>query len=71
MCKLVEITRDAVPSNISIEFEHDPSLRATEIFIYNRNRKNIEKQGVRLIAYDNGDITVGIPQNLIDGVDII
>ena len=71
MCKLVEITRDAVPSNITIAFERDFSLRATKIVILNRNRDNIEEQGIKLIAYDNGDITVGIPQKLIDGVDII
>ena len=69
MCKLVEITRDAVPSNISIEFERDPSLRATEVLIINRGPNNREEYGMKIICYDNGKIEPGI--KLIDGVDII
>ncbi|KKL60350.1 hypothetical protein LCGC14_2206240 [marine sediment metagenome] len=58
MCKLVEITRDAVPSNISIEFERDASLRATKIVIFNHDRANNERDGIFLICSDKGEIFV-------------
>ena len=58
MCKLVEITRDAVPSNISIEFERDAACRAIKVVIFNRNPTGKMQDGVLLICYDNGEIVI-------------
>lgn len=69
MCKLVEIVRDAVPSNITIEFERDAAIRATSVFIINRKRNGEEGQGMRIICLDNGEVSGGV--NLMEGVDII
>lgn len=71
MCQLVQIKRDAVPSNIEIHFERDPSLRATEVIIINQDREGNERQAVKLIAQDNGNfMKVGQAVDLIDGVDV-
>ncbi len=72
MCQVLEITRGATPSNIAIEFERDASIRAVEILIINSDRNGVERQGVKVIATDNGKIMyVGKIQDIIDGVDII
>lgn len=72
MCQLVEIKRDAVPSNIVIEFERDASLRAVEIIVINKDRSGNERQAVKMIAQDNGTfIAVSKAMNLTDGVDIV
>ena len=72
MCQLVEIKKGAVPSNISIEFERDASMRAVEIIIINRDRNGIVCEGIKLIAQDNGKFySVSDPANLVDGVDIV
>ncbi len=62
----------AMPSNISIEFERDVPLRATEIFIINHDRKGNEKQVVKIIASDNGKtMSVSPAVNLVEGVAVI
>ena len=72
MCKVLEIQRDAVPSNIAIEFERDASIRGVEIIIINHDRDGNEGEGVKLIAQDNGTFKyVGRPQTLRDGVDVV
>ena len=72
MCKLVEIERSAVPSNITIEFERDASLRAVEIIVINKDRHGNEVQAVKMIARDSGTFfAVSGAVDLIDGVDII
>ena len=72
MCKIVEIDRGAVPSNISIEFERDASIRAVEIIVINRDRHGNEVQAVKMIAQDSGKFyRVSGAVDLIDGVDII
>ncbi len=58
MCKLVEIVRDAIPSNISIEFQRDASKRAFDVFIINSNRDGHNEQGVKIVCFDNGKIIV-------------
>ncbi len=72
MCQLVEIERGAIPSNISIEFERDASIRAVEIIVINRDRHGNEVQAVKMIAQDSGKFyRVSGAVDLIDGVDII
>ena len=71
MCRMVKISRDAVPSSIDIEFERDASLRATEVLIVNHKRNGDEGQAITLLCSDNGDIRVGKAQDLTAGVDII
>ncbi len=72
MCKMVEIERNAVPSNISIEFERDASIRAVEIIVINHDRDGNEVQAVKLIAQDNGMFyAVSDAVDLVDGVDIV
>jgi hypothetical protein len=72
MCQFVEIKKDAVPSNIGIEFERDASLRAVEMVVINHDRDGAERQAVKLILEDSGKITyAGKPQDLRDGVDIV
>ncbi len=72
MCQLVEIERDATPSNILITFERDASLRAVEIIVINKDRAGVERQAVKMIAQDNGTfIAVSKAVDLIDGVDIV
>ena len=72
MCKMVEIQRDTVPSNIGIEFERDASLRAVEIVIINKYRAGNERQAVKLIAADNGMfIKVSQAVDICTGVDIL
>ena len=72
MCKVMEIQRGAVPSNIAIEFERDASLRAVEIIIINHDRDGEERQAVKLIAQDNGTFyAVSEAVDLVDGVDIV
>ncbi len=71
MCRMVRISRDAVPSSIDIEFERDASVRATEVLIVNHKRNGDEGQAVKLICHDNGDITAGRAQDLTAGVDVI
>ena len=72
MCKVMEIQRGAVPSNIAIEFERDASLRAVEIIVINRDRDGEERQAVKLIAQDNGTFyAVSEAVDLVDGVDIV
>ena len=72
MCQLVGIERDAVPSNISIEFERDASIRAVEIIVINRDRHGNEVQAVKMIAQDSGKFyRVSGAVDLIDSVDIV
>jgi len=72
MCRMVEIKRDVVPSNIRIEFERDASIRAVKILIINHDREDNEKQGVVIIASDSGKImSVSPAVDLIEGVAII
>ncbi len=72
MCKIIEIERNAIPSNISIEFERDASIRAVEIIVINRDRDGNEVQAVKMIAQDNGKFyRVSDAVDLIDGVDIV
>lgn len=71
MCQMVKIEKNAIPSNIIIEFQRDASIRAIEILIINKDRDGVECQGIKLIATDNGKIMyVSEPQDLVDGVDI-
>ena len=70
MCRMVRISRDAVPSSIDIEFERDASVRATEVLIVNHKRNGDEGQAVKLICYDNGEIRVGAAVDLAHGVDV-
>ncbi len=71
MCQLIEIKKDAVPSNIRIEFERDASLRAVEILIINHDRSGNEKQGVKIIASDSGKImSVSPAVDLTEGLNI-
>ena len=72
MCQLVEIERDAIPSNITILFERDASLRAVEIIVINRDCDGNEVQAVKMIAQDSGKFyRVSGAVDLIDGVDIV
>ena len=72
MCKLIEINRGAVPSNITIEFERDASIRAVEIIVINKDRDGNEVQAVKMIAQDSGTfLAVSGAVDCIDGVDII
>ena len=72
MCQLVEIKRDAVPSNIEIHFEPDASLRAVEIIVINHDRDGNEVQAIKMIAQDSGKFyRVSGAVDCIDGVDII
>lgn len=71
MCQMIKIKRDAVPSNITIEFERDASLRAVAIVVINHNCDGEEVEGVKLIAQDNGKFyAVGTPKELRNGVDL-
>ena len=72
MCQSIEIKKDALPSNISIEFERDVPLRATEIFIINHDREGNEKQVVKIIASDNGKtMSISPAVDLVEGVAVI
>ncbi len=72
MCKVMEIQRGAVPSNIRIEFERDASMRAVEILVINLDRDGEERQAVKLIAQDSGRFyAVSEPVDVRDGVDIV
>ena len=72
MCQLVEIKRDTVPSNITIEFERDASIRAVEIIVINHDRDGNGVQAVKMIAQDSGKFyRVSGAVDLIDGVDIV
>ena len=68
MCRLIEIRKGAVPSNITIEFERDASLRAVEVLVVNRDRSGRERDGVVLFCEDSGRITPGPVAELADGV---
>lgn len=58
------------PPTISVEFEREASMRATEIVIINKGRKG--EYGVRLLAHDTGVIKwYNPPHALIDGIDIL
>jgi len=69
MCRIIEIQRDVVPANISIEFQRDAPLRATEVIIINKNPSG-EEYGVVLMCADNGKITVGKPMSITEGARI-
>ncbi len=72
MCKIVNVGVGEHPDHINIEFERDPSLRAREVVIVNHNAKTgKERQVVKLICYDNGEITAGKAVDLVDGVDVL
>ena len=72
MCHLVEIKRDAVPSNIRIEFERDASLRAVEILVINHDHNGNEVQAVNMIAQDSGKFyRVSGAIDMIDGIDVV
>lgn len=72
MCDTIDHRRDTTGTSIKVEFEHNPSLRATEIIIINQDRDGNECQAVKLIAQDNGKfMAVSKAVDLIDGVDIV
>ena len=72
MCKVVRVGVGEHPDHISIEFERDPSLRACEVVVVNRSAKTgEERQAVKLICYDNGEIKAGRIADLVDGVDVL
>ena len=71
MCKMVEIQRGAIPSNITIEFQRDTSSRVMEVVIVNRDQVGEEKQGIKLLCFDNGKIKSNGPVNILEGVDIL
>lgn len=56
MCKLVEITRDAIPGKISIEFERNAALRAIKVVIINRDHNGNEGEVIAFNCLDNGGI---------------
>ena len=69
---LAHMVRTTPPDKITVEFQRDASLRVTEVVIVNHNHAGNERQGVRFMCHDNGDITMlGGPVNLIEGVDIL
>ncbi len=69
---VIKIEEIAIPSNISIAFERDASIRAVEIIVINYDRAGNECQAIRMIAQDNGKFyKVSGAVDLIDGVDII
>ena len=72
MCRFIEIQRDAVPSNITIEFERNASIRGTEVLVVNRNRAGEDVDAVKVLCFDNGKIgqIVG-PGDLMHGGDLI
>ena len=70
MCQLIEIRKGAVPSNITIEFERDASIRAVEALVVNHGRDGAERDGVVLLCHDNGRITPGQVSELADGAEM-
>lgn len=72
MCETIDHRRESTKQSIVVEFERDPSLRATEIIVINKDRKGNDKQAVKLIASDSGNfMAVGKATDLIDGVDLV
>ena len=67
MCEIVEIGLKGRNKNITIEYERDASLRATEIIIVNNGQKG--EYGLRLTCLDTGEIRGGY--ELTDGTDIV
>ena len=70
MCETIDHRRQ-VGKNILIEFERDPSLRATEVLVINQDRNGRECQGVKITCYDNGKMVVSRVNDIIEGVDIV
>ncbi len=72
MCDTIDHRRESTGKSIVIEFERDPSLRATEVVIVNQDRDGDERQAVKVICADSGKIMyVGKVQDLADGVDVV
>ena len=72
MCNTINHRREITGTSILVEFERDPSLRATEVIVINQGRDGVERQAVKMIASDNGMFyQVGKAVDLIDGVDIV
>ena len=72
MCDTIDHRRAGTGTSIKVEFERDPSLRATEIIVINQGRDGVDRQAVKMIAADNGTfIAVSKAVDLIDGVDIV
>lgn len=69
MCESISIPKGQGLGPILVEFQRDASMRLTEIVIINTGRDGQERQGMKVICKDNGDIKGGL--NLIEGVDII
>jgi len=53
---MLEVERDVVPENISIEFERDAAIRAVRIVVFNMGRQ--DEYSCELICSDNGKIAV-------------
>ena len=70
MCETVDFRRQT-GQNILIEFERDAPIRATEVLVINQDRDGHEREGVKMICYDNGKIVVGKSVKVMDGVDIL
>ncbi len=69
MCESIEVSKGEGLGSILVSFQRDNSIRATEVTIVNNDREGQEKQGMRVICNDTGNIRGGV--NLIEGVDII
>ena len=67
MCRLIKYERDVVPENITVHFERDASMRATEVTIINTGNKG--EYGITAICLDSGIIVNG--HELKDGVDLV
>lgn len=72
MCETINHRREITGTSIVVEFERDPSLRATEVIVINQDRNGNECEAVKMIAQDNGKFyKVGKAVRLVDGVDIV
>ena len=72
MCDTIDHRRATTGTSITVEFERDPSLRATEIIVINHDREGNECEAVKMIAQDNGKfMKVSGAVKLVEGVDIV
>ena len=71
MCDIIEHGRGA-SKNISVEFERDASMRATEVIVIGRSPNGQEEEGVSFIISDRGKfLRVGKPTRMIERVDLV
>lgn len=69
---MIEYGRPNADKHIFVEFERDPSMRATEVVVWTKARNGDEEQGVKFLISDTGKfIKMGVATELIEGVDII